>query len=43
MHRIVSRLRTHRDRMSLQRAIDEAGTPAMREELIAIAQRHISS
>lgn len=42
MNKIVQRIRARRDSISLQRAIDNASTPAMRDELITIAQRHIS-
>ena len=42
MSKIVQKLRARRDAISLQRAIENAGTPAMRDELITIAQRQLS-
>lgn len=40
MNKITQKLRARRDMAELRRAIDGAHTPAMRDELIAIAQRH---
>lgn len=36
---VTRRIRRHRDLMSLQRAIANASTPSMRDELLTIASR----
>ena len=41
MNKIVKKMRARRDRSELRRAIAGAHTPAMRDELIAIAQRQL--
>ena len=40
-NKLASKIRHHRDVMSLQRAIANASTPAMRDELIVLAQRQL--
>lgn len=44
MSRLAKAIRSHREisrtRREVARAIDHAATPAMRDELILIAQRH---
>lgn len=39
MYQIAKRMRARRNARDLQRAIETAGTPAMRDELLVIAQR----
>ncbi len=40
-NRFASRIRQRRDVQELRRAIENAHTPAMRDELIVIAQRQL--
>ncbi len=41
MNKIVRKMRTRRATLDLMRAIDGASTPALRDELITIAQRQM--
>ncbi len=38
---IARKIRNHRDREVLQRALEGASTPSMRDELIVLAQRQL--
>lgn len=40
MNKIVKRIQDRRNYLELQDAINNAGTPAMRDELLAISQRY---
>lgn len=42
MNKIVTRMRARSANLELMRAIDGASTPALRDELLSIAQRQIS-
>ena len=42
-NRFATKLRHRRDMQDLRRAITNAHTPAMRDELIVIAQRQLSN
>ncbi len=42
MNKIVRKVRARNARLDLMRAIDGASTPALRDELLTIAQRHMS-
>lgn len=42
MNEIVRRMRARSANLELLRAIDGASTPALRDELLTIAQRHMS-
>jgi hypothetical protein len=41
MNKIVRRMRARSANLELMRAIDGASTPALRDELLTIAQRHM--